>query len=64
MTELIGVRASSHCLFVGDEVFVECTFRALSDKPITKRVELGCDFMVGHMALPAPMPKEYSRLIR
>lgn len=59
MIELLGVRASSHCLFVGDEVFVECTFRALSDKPITKRVELVCDFMFGHMALPAPMPKEY-----
>ena len=59
MIELIGVRASSHCLYVGDEVFVECTFKALSDRPITKRVELFCDFVFGHMTLPASMPKKY-----
>ena len=53
MIELIGVRASSHCLHVGDELFVECTFKALSDRPISEKAELFCDFMFGHMTLPA-----------
>ncbi len=59
MIELIGVRASSHCLHVGDELFVECTFKALSDRPISEKAELFCDFMFGHMTLPAGMPNKY-----
>lgn len=59
MIKLLNVRASSHCLYGGDEVFVECTFEALADSPIKESVEIFCDFLFGHMNIPYNMTRSY-----
>ncbi len=53
MIKLLNTKVSSHCLYPEDEVFVECTFEALEDRPINESVELFCDFVFGHMTIPA-----------
>lgn len=64
MIKLLSVRVSSHCLYPNDEVFLECTFEALEDSPITESVELFCDFVFGHMTIPANMAKSYRTATR
>lgn len=60
MIKLLSTRVSSECLYPRDEIFVECTFEAENDSPITESVDLFCDFVFGHMTIPANRAKNYT----
>lgn len=64
MIKLLSARVSSHCFYPNDEVFLECTFEALEDSPIMESVDLFCDFVFGHMTIPASMAKSYRTATR
>ncbi len=57
--KLVGVRVSSHCIYPGNILYVECSFEALCDHPVKEKADLFCDFLYGHMNMPECNQRNY-----
>lgn len=57
--KLIDASISAHCIHAGRNLYIQCTFEALEDSPVSGSVELFCDMTIGHMRKPYQRPHRF-----